>query len=192
MSNLQAHAGQVSGLIDQAAQVQAAASEVSAQNEQVAAVSNTAAQLQEGLSQIQSGLAALNNESEEDAAKDAQMQATIKALTAGIDDALTKLTANNEALTAGANALKASGTGTGTTEDTMSLVQGADAVEAGIQELQTTLQTYLGEKMDGGVLNTLKEGVDALVEGIKQLQDGYAQLDAGFGSLLDGVPALTG
>lgn len=29
----------------------------------------------------------------------------------------------------------------------MSLTQGADAVEAGIQKLQTTLQTYLGEKI---------------------------------------------
>ena len=61
----------------------------------------------------------------------------------------------------------------------MSLTQGADAVEAGIQKLQTTLQTYLGEKLDGGMLNTLKEGVDKLVDGIQQLQAGYDKVDEG-------------
>ena len=123
--------------------------------------------------------------------KDAQTQATIKALTKGIDDALTELTKNNDALTVGANALIAAGTGTGTTEEDMSLTQGADAVEAGIQKLQTTLQTYLGEKLDGGMLNTLKEGVDKLVDGIQQLQAGYDKVDEGTSSLLAGTNTLT-
>ncbi len=78
--------------------------------------------------------------------KDAQTQATIKALAKGLDDALTELTNNNDALTVGANALIAAGTGTGTTEEDMSLTQGADAVEAGIQKLQTTLQDICLEK----------------------------------------------
>ena len=73
----------------------------------------------------------------------------------------------------------------------MSLTQGADAVEAGIQKLQTTLQTYLGEKLDGGMLNTLKEGVDKLVDGIQQLQAGYDKVDEGTSSLLAGTNTLT-
>ena len=181
----------MSGLNDAAAQIQSAAGEVSNQNAQAAAAGDAAAQLQEGLAQIESGLAALNNQSAEDAKKDAQTQATIKALTKGIDDVLTELTKNNDALTVGANALIAAGTGTGTTEEDMSLTQGADAVEAGIQKLQTTLQTYLGEKLDGGMLNTLKEGVDKLVDGIQQLQAGYDKVDEGTSSLLAGTNTLT-
>ena len=77
VANLQAHAGQVSGLNDAAAQIQSAAGEVSNQNVQAAAAGDAAAQLQEGLAQIESGLAALNNQSAEDAKKDAQTQACL-------------------------------------------------------------------------------------------------------------------
>ena len=60
MASLEAHAGQVSGLNEQAAAVQEAAGAVSSQSEQAAAVGDAAAQLQSGLSQIESGLATLN------------------------------------------------------------------------------------------------------------------------------------
>ncbi len=59
VASLEAHAGQVSGLNEQAAAVQAAAGEVSSQSAQAAAVGDAAAQLQCGLSQIESGLATL-------------------------------------------------------------------------------------------------------------------------------------
>ena len=59
VANLEAHAGQVSGLNEQAAAVQAAAGEVSSQSAQAAAVGDAAAQLQSGLSQIESGLETL-------------------------------------------------------------------------------------------------------------------------------------
>ena len=68
---------------------------------------------------------------------------------------------------------------------------GADVSRSWYSETSDYSSDISWRKLDGGMLNTLKEGVDKLVDGIQQLQAGYDKVDEGTSSLLAGTNTLT-
>ena len=194
VASLESHAGQVSGLSDQAAAVQAAAGEVSTQSAQAAAVSDAASQLQSGLSQIESGLEAINAQSTENTAAaqtmDPKTEATVKALAKGIYDGTKDLpdidAKTVQTLVGYINAFSTQGEGS----KTSALVAGAQKVQATLSAIPSMLTQYLGK--DNENLKELTDGVSELATGAKALQTGYnSTVLKGIDQLLSGAKKLT-
>ena len=194
VASLEAHAGQVSGLNEQAAAVQAAAGEVSSQSAQAAAVGDAVAQLQSGLSQIESGLETLNAQSTENTAAaqtmDPQKEAQVKALAQGIYDG-TKDLPNIDAKTVQTlvGYVKAFST-QGEGSQTSALIAGAKEAQQTLAAIPGMLTQYLGK--DNAKLKELTDGVSELATGAKALQTGYnSTVLKGIDQLLSGAAKLT-
>ena len=191
VANLEAHAGQVSGLSEQAAAVQAAAGEVSTQSAQAAAVGDAAAQLQSGLSQIESGLASLSDET------NTETSTTAAGTTPSALDLAKTL---DESLTAMANTEGENNDVATMYNGAASLVKGnladklataAKTIYAGvIPGLQTQLNTYLGEDCEN--LDTLASKVSELNTGLQSLKKAYnGDITKAIKSMLSGATKLT-
>lgn len=191
VANLEAHAGQVSGLSEQAAAVQAAAGEVSTQSAQAAAVGDAAAQLQSGLSQIESGLATLSDETNTE---------TSTTATGTTPSALDLAKTLDESLTAMANTEGENNDVATMYNGAASLVKGkladklataAKTIYAGvIPGLQTQLNTYLGEDCEN--LDTLASKVSELNTGLQSLKKAYnGDITKAIKSMLSGATKLT-
>ena len=194
VANLEAHAGQVSGLNEQAAAVQAAAGEVSSQSAQAAAVGDAAAQLQSGLSQIESGLETLNAQSTENTAAaqtmDPQTEAKVKALAKGIYDGTKDLpdidAKTVQTLVGYVKAFSTQGEGS----QTSALIAGAKEAQQTLAAIPSMLTQYLGK--DNAKLKELTDGVSELATGAKALQTGYnSTVLKGIDQLLSGAAKLT-
>ena len=194
VANLEAHAGQVSGLNEQAAAVQAAAGEVSSQSAQAAAVGDAAAQLQSGLSQIESGLETLNAQSTENTAAaqtmDPQKEAQVKALAKGIYDGTKDLpdidAKTVQTLVGYVKAFSTQGEGS----QTAALIAGAKEAQQTLAAIPSMLTQYLGK--DNAKLKELTDGVSELATGAKALQTGYnSTVLKGIDQLLSGAAKLT-
>ena len=191
VANLEAHAGQVSGLSEQAAAVQAAAGEVSTQSAQAAAVGDAAAQLQSGLSQIESGLASLSDET------NTETSTTAAGTTPSALDLAKTL---DESLTAMANTEGENNDVATMYNGAASLVKGnladklataAKTIYAGvIPGLQTQLNTYLGEDCEN--LDTIASKVSELNTGLQSLKKAYnGDITKAIKSMLSGATKLT-
>ena len=191
VANLEAHAGQVSGLSEQAAAVQAAAGEVSTHSAQAAAVGDAAAQLQSGLSQIESGLASLSDET------NTETSTTAAGTTPSALDLAKTL---DESLTAMANTEGENNDVATMYNGAASLVKGnladklataAKTIYAGvIPGLQTQLNTYLGEDCEN--LDTLASKVSELNTGLQSLKKAYnGDITKAIKSMLSGATKLT-
>ena len=191
VANLEAHAGQVSGLSEQAAAVQAAAGEVSTQSAQAAAVGDAAAQLQSGLSQIESGLASLSDET------NTETSTTAAGTTPSALDLAKTL---DESLTAMANTEGENNDVATMYNGAASLVKGnladklataAKTIYAGvIPGLQTQLNSYLGEDCEN--LDTLASKVSELNTGLQSLKKAYnGDITKAIKSMLSGATKLT-
>ena len=194
VANLEAHAGQVSGLNEQAAAVQAAAGEVSSQSAQAAAVGDAAAQLQSGLSQIESGLETLNAQSTENTAAaqtmDPKTEAQVKALAKGIYDGTKDLpdidAKTVQTLVGYVKAFSTQGEGS----QTSALIAGAKEAQQTLAAIPGMLTQYLGK--DNAKLKELMDGVSELATGAKALQTGYnSTVLKGIDQLLSGAAKLT-
>ena len=174
VGNLEAHAGSVSGLSDQAAQVQAAADAVSAQSAENAAASDAVQQLKSGLAEVQEGLDDIN------AAGDSDPYATLKQQIKGLTENLDKVDDGySDTLIKGA---------AGITDK-----KAADAVVSGAEEVKTgvtALTKKVGSLLSEEKLEKLTKGAATLTEASEQLNAGYKKASKSSDKLVKGATKL--